>query len=163
MSPVPFSNIVGQLSLARRFGDGDNEEEDKERKEAAKKKATDTDPNWGNSVIPLHCLSTPLFLQLLITWFKMFLHEGQHYCSYNLPDQLFKSIEDVMKEVKMPLDPRLIKTASRKHGFETLGLKAVLWRILLRSAKIFRASSRLRNCWTLSFRPVGGWNIAWNI
>ena len=80
-----------------------------------------------------------------------------------LPDQLFKSIEDVMKEVKMPLDPRLIKTASRKHGFETLGLKAVLWRILLRSAKIFRASSRLRNCWTLSFRPVGGWNIAWNI
>ena len=45
MSPVPFSNIVGQLSLARRFGDGDNEEEDKERKEAAKKKATDTNPN----------------------------------------------------------------------------------------------------------------------
>ena len=44
---------------------------------------------------------------------------------------------DVMEGVKMPMDPKLIKTASRKHGFETLGLKAVLWRILLRSAKIF--------------------------
>ena len=45
--------------------------------------------------------------------------------------------EDVIEEVNMPMDPKLINTASRKHGFETLGLKAVLWRILLRSAKIF--------------------------
>ena len=66
-------------------------------------------------------------------------------------------MDDVkMDGVKMPLDPRLISTARMKHGLETLGLNAVLWRILLRSDKIFWASARVRNCWTFSFRPLGG-------
>ena len=33
--------------------------------------------------------------------------------------------------------PKLASRASRKHGFEGFGLKPVLWRISLRSAKIF--------------------------
>ena len=59
--------------------------------------------------------------------------------------------------------PKLVNTASRKHGLKAVGLKAVRWRILFRSAKIFFASSSLRNCWTLSSRLAGVWNMAWNI
>ena len=64
--------------------------------------------------------------------------------------------------VKMPENKKVDKTARRKQGFEILGLKAVLWRIWLRSAKIFWASASMRNCWTLSLRLAGGWNIASN-
>ena len=64
--------------------------------------------------------------------------------------------------VKTPENKKVDKTASRKQGFEILGLKAVLWRIWLRSAKIFWASASMRNCWTLSLRLPGGWNIACN-
>ena len=64
--------------------------------------------------------------------------------------------------VKTPENKKVDKTASRKQGFEILGLKAVLWRIWLRSAKIFCASASMRNCWTLSLRLPGGWNIAYN-
>ena len=62
--------------------------------------------------------------------------------------------------MKIPPAPKLASRPSRKHGFEHPGLKAVLWRIPFRSAKIFWASARLRNCWTFSFRLSGGWNIA---
>ena len=58
--------------------------------------------------------------------------------------------------------PKLANTASRKHGLKAVGLKAVKRRILFRSAKIFSASSSLRNCWTLSSRLAGVWNMAWN-
>ena len=64
--------------------------------------------------------------------------------------------------VKTPENKKVDKIASRKQGFEILGLKAVLWRIWLRSAKIFWASASIRKCWTLSLRLPGGWNIAYN-
>ena len=64
--------------------------------------------------------------------------------------------------VKAPENKKVDKIASRKQGFEIIGLKAVLWRIWLRSAKIFWASASTRNLWTLSLRLPGGWNIACN-
>ena len=80
LKPVPFCNIVRQLSLAKGFCDGNEDKEAEVGKHQAENEATDADPNRGTIVVLGLLIASQVVLNLLITCCTMWLVQQ---CSAN--------------------------------------------------------------------------------
>ena len=71
MSPVPFGNIVCELSRATRLCDGDEDEKDEVGKDQAGEQTTNFPQKWIFSLLLPHCPSPLVHQLLLLTWYNV--------------------------------------------------------------------------------------------